>query len=61
MWTKVSINGQWISIDATLGQGGIGAAHLTLVETNFKDAGIDAFLPVLNVIGKLELEIVEVE
>lgn len=61
MWTEVWIDGRWIPIDATLGRGGIGAAHLTLVESNLKDEGIEAFLPVLQVIGQLDLEIVEAE
>jgi hypothetical protein len=60
MWTEVWINDRWIPIDATLGKGGIGAAHLTLSESNLKDGGsIEALLPVLKVIGDLKLEIVE--
>jgi hypothetical protein len=60
MWTEVWINDRWIPIDATLGKGGIGAAHLTLAESNLKDGGsLAALLPVLQVIGDLKLEILE--
>jgi len=60
MWTEVWINDRWIPIDATLGKGGIGAAHLTLSESNLKDGGsLAALLPVLQVIGDLKLEILE--
>ena len=30
MWTEMYLSGHWIPLDATLGQGGIGAAHLKL-------------------------------
>ncbi|MEQ8788114.1 MAG: transglutaminase family protein [Pirellulaceae bacterium] len=60
MWTEVWIDDRWIPIDATLAQGGIGAAHLTVAESNLDGGGsIDAFLPVQRVIGDLKLEIVE--
>jgi hypothetical protein len=49
-------------MDATLGQGGIGAAHLKLTDSNLAGAGAySAFLPVAQVIGQLKIEILEVE
>jgi transglutaminase-like putative cysteine protease len=62
MWTEVWIEDRWLPLDATLGQGGIGAAHLAVSRSNLK--GVDPltqFLPVLQLIGNLKLEIVEVE
>ena len=62
MWTEVYIDGRWIPLDATLGKGGIGAAHLKVAHSNLKGASPYAgFLPVLNIIGQLEIEIEEVE
>ena len=62
MWTEVHIDGRWIPLDATLGRGGIGAAHLKVSHSNLKGASPYAgFLPVLNIIGQLKIEIEEVE
>lgn len=62
MWTEVWIDGHWIPLDATLGQGGIGAAHLKVAESNLAGgSGYSAILPVFQVMGRLKLEIVAVE
>ena len=62
MWTEVQIDGRWIPLDGTLGKGGIGAAHLKVAHSNLKSASPYAgFLPVLKIIGRLEIEIEEKE
>jgi transglutaminase-like putative cysteine protease len=62
MWTEVWIADRWVPLDATLGHGGIGAAHLKLAQTNLKGANAyAAFLPVFPVLRRLELEIVDVQ
>ncbi len=62
MWTEVYIDGKWIPLDATLGQGGIGAGHLKITDSNLQGASPNAaFLPVTEVIGQLKIEILEVE
>lgn len=62
MWDEVYVDGNWIPLDATLGQGGIGAAHLRITDSNLQGASPNAaFLPVTEVIGQLKIEIVEVE
>ena len=62
MWTEVHVDGRWIPLDATLGKGGIGAAHLKVAQTNLKGASpYVGFLPVLKIIGQLKIEIEEVE
>lgn len=60
MWTEVFINGQWIPLDATLGRGGTGAAHIKLADTGFQDEGTAptaSFLPILRVIGNLQIRV----
>jgi hypothetical protein len=59
-WTEVFIDGRWIPIDGTLAQGGIGAAHIKLSDSNLKAASLPAAtLPLLRVLGQLRIEIVE--
>ncbi len=62
MWTEMCLDGRWIPMDATLAQGGIGAAHLKLVHSNLAGASaLTCFLPVAQVIGRLKIEILDVE
>lgn len=60
MWTEVFINGRWIPLDATLGEGGIGAAHIKISAASFSDEGPDAktsFLSILKIIGNTSIQI----
>ena len=58
MWNEAWIKDRWIPLDATLGLGGIGAAHLKIADADLQGTGaFGAFLSVLQVIGQLELEI----
>ena len=62
MWSEVFVQGEWIPLDATLARGGIGAAHLKLAHTNLKGASAySSFLPVVQVTGRLKIEIVDVQ
>lgn len=62
MWTEVWISDRWIPLDAIRGDGGIGGTHLKLAHSNLKVASMTtALFPVFNVLGRLELEIVEAE
>jgi transglutaminase-like putative cysteine protease len=62
MWTEMHLDGRWIPMDATLAQGGIGAAHLKLVHSNLAGASaLTCFLPVAQVIGRLKIEVLEIE
>ena len=62
MWTEIYIGKQWIPIDATLAKGGIGAAHLQLAHSSLKGASAySSFLPVVQVVGRLKIEVVEAE
>jgi hypothetical protein len=62
MWTEVFVDGTWIPVDATLGKGGVGAAHLKLAHSNLQTGGaLTSFLPVLNVMGRLKIEVLSEE
>ena len=62
MWNEVWTGDRWVPLDATLGRGGIGAAHLKLADSNLKGAsGFGTFLPVAQVMGQLEVELAEVD
>jgi hypothetical protein len=57
-FAEVFVDGQWLPLDATLGQAGIGAAHLKLAQSDL--SGPDAyasFLPIAQVLGRLRLEV----
>jgi len=64
MWTEALLGDRWVPLDATLalGQGGTGAAHIKLADSSFADNGpapMTTFLPLLHVMGKIELTVVE--
>lgn len=62
MWNEIYVNDRWIPIDATLARGGIGAAHLKLAHSSLEGAGAyTSFLPVMQVTGRLKIEVEEVE
>lgn len=62
MWTEVFVGKRWIPLDATLADGGIGAAHLKLAHSSLQGASaFSSFLPVARVAGRLKIEILEVE
>jgi len=62
MWTEAWIEDRWIPVDATLGRGGIGAAHIKFAHSSMHGANaLGELLPVVKAIGRLELEVVTVE
>jgi hypothetical protein len=64
MWTEANLNDQWIPLDATLGLNGIGAAHIKLADSSLSDDGpaaLSGFAPLMNVIGKLKLDVISQE
>ncbi len=61
MWTEVYVDGRWIPVDATLGRGGIGAAHLKVGHGNLEGASAyTSLLPIARVMRKLSVEVEEV-
>lgn len=62
MWTEVWARGQWLPIDATLGRGSIGAAHLKISDDSWHDVkSLTPLTPLLRVWGKIEVEVVSVK
>ncbi len=64
MWTEAKLNGAWIPLDATLGQGGIGGGHIKLAESSLADDApvlVTAFLPLMEVLGKVKIEVLRAE
>lgn len=62
MWTEAWIADRWIPLDATLGLGGIGGAHLKLAHSSMQGTAAYAeLLPVIQALGRLQLEIISLE
>jgi len=63
MWTEVWIDGQWIALDATLGRGSIGAAHIKITDHSWHDTqSMKPLLPVTRVIqGKPSIQVIRVD
>jgi len=60
MWTEVYLDGHWVPLDATLGRGGIGAAHLKLSDSNLSGASsYSGLLSVAKVLGRLKIDVIE--
>lgn len=49
MWTEVYVKGQWLGLDAMLGQGGVGPGHLKITDHSWHE--IRDFKPLLPVTG----------
>jgi hypothetical protein len=62
LWTEVFVRGEWVGIDATRGEGHVGATHLKITDSSWRDTqSLAPLLPVLRVLGKLAIEVVRVE
>lgn len=63
MWTEVALDGKWIPLDATLGEGGIGAAHIKLADASLsdKDPVFAPFTPLMTIVGKMKIDVVSTE
>jgi hypothetical protein len=62
MWTEVWVKGQWLMLDAVLGEGSVGAAHLKIADHSWQDIQTLApLLPVTRVTGKVRIDVVEVK
>jgi hypothetical protein len=60
MWTEVFINQRWVALDASFDQSTTDAVHLKLADTSLEGVSpFEAFLPVVKVVGKLEIEATE--
>jgi hypothetical protein len=61
MWTEVHI-AEWIPLDATLGQGFVGADHIGLAASSLDSATVSSFfLDMVPVFGNMEIDVLDVE
>lgn len=62
MWTEVFVKDRWLPIDATLGQGGVGAMHLKITDQSWAGArNMTPLFPVIRVLGRIQIEVVGVK
>jgi len=62
MWSEVWIQGQWIALDATLGEGSVGAGHIKIADHSWHDVQtLTPLLPVMRVVGKVSIEVLSVD
>jgi transglutaminase-like putative cysteine protease len=64
MWTEAYLGGEWTPLDATLGRGGIGAAHIKVSDSSLAENAptpVAAFLPMMHLLGNMKIEVVEAE
>jgi len=62
LWTEAYVGDRWMPLDATVGRGGTSAAYLKLANANLDGAAmLTSFLPLLNVVGRLQIEVVDRE
>ena len=62
MWNEAFISDRWVPLDGTLGRGGVAADRLKLADTSLRGAtGLTAMLPVVQVFGRLQLEVLSAE
>ncbi len=58
MWTEVWIDGQWLGLDATLGQGSVSAAHIKINDHSWHDtASLTPLLPASRILGKITITV----
>lgn len=64
MWTEAYLGSTWVPLDATLGRGGVGAAHIKLSDSSLSaEAVVPAaeFAPLMHLLWRMKIEVVDVE
>jgi len=60
MWNEVYINNRWVALDPSWDQSAVDATHIKLTDSSLSGVSpFDAFVPLLQVMGKLEIEPLE--
>ena len=60
MWSELWMQNRWLPIDATRADGGVGGGHIKIAHASMSDAdGLMVFLPVLQVVGQMQIDVVE--
>ncbi len=58
MWGEVWVKGKWVALDAILGEGGVAATHLKMADHSWaKTQTLAPLLPISQVLGKLQIEV----
>jgi hypothetical protein len=62
MWLEVWIGGQWYGLDPTVGQGRVAADHIKVFDHSLNgEASFAPMLPIARLLGKMKLEVAEVD
>jgi hypothetical protein len=62
MWTEVWIDGRWLGLDATLGLGGVSAAHVKIADHSWHDTqSLTPLLPANRILGKMTISVRSVD
>jgi hypothetical protein len=62
MWTEVWVQDQWVGLDATLGRGFVGGTHLKITDHSWHEThSLTPLLPLVRVLGKLQIEVVNAQ
>jgi hypothetical protein len=60
MWDEVHVNNRWVALDPSWDQSTVDATHIKLSDSSLEGVSpFNAFLPLLQVMGKLEIEPLE--
>jgi hypothetical protein len=60
MWNEVYVNNRWVALDPSWDQTAVDATHIKLSDSSLEGVSpFSAFLPLLQVMGKLEIEPLE--
>jgi hypothetical protein len=62
MWNEVYVNGRWVALDPSWNQTAVDATHIKVTDSSL--AGVSpfsTFVPLLQVMGKLEIDPIEVQ
>jgi transglutaminase-like putative cysteine protease len=61
MWNEVYINRRWVALDSSWNETEVDAVHIKIGETSLDGVSpFEAFLPVARVMGKIEIEPIEI-
>jgi hypothetical protein len=61
MWNEVYVNGRWVALDSSFDQSAVDATHIKLSDSSLDGvAPFESFLPVVRVMGKMNIEPIEI-
>jgi len=60
MWPEAYVNQRWVAVDSSWDQTDVDATHIKLIDTSLEGVSpFEPFLPILRVLGKLEIDPIE--